>query len=114
IGAIRSLVVPATVAAQFVTKSYVDTQVATKANDASVVHTAGTESITGTKQFSVPPSVPAPVGSADAVNKSYIDAQSLSGTAACPADQYVNGLNSRSLPTCRGVGAMRFADQFPN
>src|SRR5579859_6105511 len=49
IGAIRSLVVPASVAAQFVSKSYVDTQVAPKANDAAVVHTAGAESITGVK-----------------------------------------------------------------
>ena len=52
IGAIRSLVVPATVAAQFVTKAYVDTQIAGKANDAGVVHTAGTESITRSRNSS--------------------------------------------------------------
>src|SRR5947209_10309210 len=114
IGAIRSLVVPATVAAQFVTKSYVDSQVASKATDATVVHISGTESITGSKQFSVPPSVPTPIGTADAVNKSYIDGLSLSGTGFCPADQYVYGLNSRNVPSCRDIAGMRFADQFPN
>src|SRR5438270_10095039 len=114
IGAIRSLVVPATVAAQFVTKAYVDTQIAGKANDAGVVHTAGTESITGTKQFSVPPSVPTPVGTADAANKSYVDAVAVPGVGTCAVDQYVYGLNNRSAPSCRGIAGIRFADQFPN
>src|ERR1035437_645002 len=41
---------------------------------ATVVHLAGTETITGTKLFSAPPSLPTPVGSNDAANKGYVDA----------------------------------------
>jgi hypothetical protein len=39
----------------------VNTAVASKANDSAVVHLAGSETVTGVKQFSVAPSVPAPV-----------------------------------------------------
>ncbi|HEV2714766.1 MAG TPA: hypothetical protein VGU64_05840, partial [Terriglobales bacterium] len=56
------------------TEQYVDAAVATKANDSAVVHLNGTETITGTKQFAVAPSLPTPVQSADAVNKAYVDA----------------------------------------
>ena len=41
---------------------------------ATVVHLAGTETITGTKQFSAPPSLPTPMGANDAANKGYVDA----------------------------------------
>ena len=41
---------------------------------ATVVHLAGTETITGTKLFSVPPSLPTPAGTNDAANKGYVDA----------------------------------------
>jgi hypothetical protein len=41
---------------------------------ATVVHLAGTETITGTKLFSAPPSLPTPVGTNDAANKGYVDA----------------------------------------
>ena len=44
---------------------------------ATVVHLAGTETITGTKQFTVPPSLPTPVGPNDATNKGYVDAAVL-------------------------------------
>jgi len=47
--------------------------VANRALDATVVHLAGTETITGTKQFAVPPSFPAPAGANDAANKGYVD-----------------------------------------
>jgi hypothetical protein len=56
------------------TKEYVDAAVAPLAADATVVHRAGTETITGTKQFTVPPSFPAPAGANDAANKGYVDA----------------------------------------
>ena len=55
-----------------VTQGYVNAAVA--AEDATVVHLAGTETITGTKQFTAPPSLPAPVGANDAANKGYVDA----------------------------------------
>jgi len=57
-----------------VTAQYVDEQVANRAIDATVVHLAGTETITGTKQFAAPPSLPAPAGANDGANKEYVDA----------------------------------------
>ena len=55
-----------------VTQPYVNAAVANLG--ATVVHLAGTETITGTKQFAVPPSLPTPVGANDATNKGYVDA----------------------------------------
>src|SRR5208282_4275772 len=55
-----------------VSQEYVDAAVASLG--ATVVHLAGTETITGTKQFAVPPSLPTPVGANDATNKGYVDA----------------------------------------
>jgi hypothetical protein len=60
-------------AAQPVSMQYVNTQLATKANDDAVVHLANAETITGTKSFTVPPNVPTPVGEGDVANKSYVD-----------------------------------------
>jgi len=56
------------------TQQYVNAAVATRALDAAVVHLAGTETITGTKHFAVPPALPAPAGANDAANKGYVDA----------------------------------------
>jgi len=53
---------------------YVNSALAGKANDNAVVHLAGTETVTGTKIFSVPPNVPTPVGTGDVTNKAYVDA----------------------------------------
>ncbi len=57
-----------------VTQEYVNEAVANRALDTAVVHLAGTETITGTKQFAVPPALPAPAGASDAANKGYVDA----------------------------------------
>ncbi|MGD0792601.1 MAG: hypothetical protein ABR920_12605 [Terriglobales bacterium] len=56
------------------TQQYVNTAVANRAIDTTVVHVAGSETITGTKQFAVPPELPAPAGANDAANKGYVDA----------------------------------------
>jgi hypothetical protein len=61
-------------AAQPVSMQYVNTALAAKANDNAVVHLAGTETVTGTKSFAVPPNVPTPVGTGDVTNKAYVDA----------------------------------------
>ncbi len=56
-----------------VTQGYVNAALADRALDATVVHLAGAETITGAKQFAVSPSFPAPVLATDAANKSYVD-----------------------------------------
>ena len=55
-------------------KQYVDSAVATRAVDTSVVHLAGAETIQGTKQFAAAPAVPAPTADNNAANKAYVDA----------------------------------------
>ena len=62
------------IAAQLASEQYVNAAVASKASDSAVVHLNGAETIVGTKQFSVPPSVPTPAASSDAANKAYVDA----------------------------------------
>jgi Lower baseplate protein N-terminal domain len=56
-----------------VTQGYVNSEVANRAVDSTVVHLAGTETITGTKQFATPPSLPTPAAATDAANKGYVD-----------------------------------------
>jgi len=56
------------------TQQYVNATVANRALDTTVVHLAGTETISGAKQFAVPPALPAPAGANDAANKGYVDA----------------------------------------
>ncbi len=55
------------------TQQYVNAAVANRALDSSVVHLSGAETITGAKQFTVPPLLPSPAESADAANKEYVD-----------------------------------------
>ena len=62
---------PTTIAAVLTTPG---TGLGNLALDATVVHLAGTETITGTKQFAVPPALPAPAGVNDAANKGSVDA----------------------------------------
>lgn len=49
--------------------------------DSAVVHKAGSETITGTKTFSVSPVVPNPTGSTQAANKNYVDTVVAGGAA---------------------------------
>jgi hypothetical protein len=60
-------------AAQPVSMQYVNTALAAKANDNSVLHLSGAETVTGIKSFTVPPNVPTPVNTGDVTNKSYVD-----------------------------------------
>ncbi len=46
---------------------------AAKANDNTVVHIAGTETITGAKTFTLPVTVPTPVNATDTATKQYVD-----------------------------------------
>jgi hypothetical protein len=55
-------------------KQYVDSAVANRAVDSSVVHLAGAETIQGAKQFAAAPAIPAPTAANNAANKAYVDA----------------------------------------
>ncbi len=69
--------------AQLASQQYVSAAVASKANDAAVVHLAGSETVTGAKTFAVAPALPTPVLSSDAANKAYVDgAVSSSGSGS--------------------------------
>ena len=61
------------VAAQPVSMQYVNSALAAKANDSSVVHLNGSETISGAKSFAVAPSVPVATSSGQVANKSYVD-----------------------------------------
>ena len=70
---IRSQIVPQSVAVQMASRQYVDSAVATKANDSGVLHVSGDEQVVGVKSFAVSPTVPTPAVDAAVVNKSYVD-----------------------------------------
>jgi hypothetical protein len=61
------------VAGQPVSLQYVNSELATKANDSAVVHLNGSETISGPKTFATAPSVPAPTSSGQVANKAYVD-----------------------------------------
>jgi hypothetical protein len=73
ISAIRSRIVPSSVAMQVVSRQYVDSGLAAKADNSGVIHSTGDETIGGTKQFSQSPQVPDPTGDSSAVSKLYVD-----------------------------------------
>ncbi|HZC25222.1 MAG TPA: hypothetical protein VE866_17950 [Candidatus Binatia bacterium] len=61
-------------AGQPVSMQYVNSGLATKANDSAVVHLNGAETISGAKTFASSPTVPAPTNSTDIATKAYVDA----------------------------------------
>ncbi len=73
ISAVRTTLGAGNSASQMATEQYVNAALAGKANDASVVHLSGAETIVGAKQFSVAPALPTPVLPTDAANKLYVD-----------------------------------------
>jgi hypothetical protein len=70
---VRSQVVPASVAVQMASRNYVDSTLASKADDSKVIHATGDELVGGLKQFSLSPLVPAPTIAGGVANKSYVD-----------------------------------------
>ncbi|HKR81426.1 MAG TPA: glycosyl hydrolase family 28-related protein [Candidatus Saccharimonadales bacterium] len=54
--------------------------IAGKADNTSVVHVTGNETVAGVKTFSSSPTVPTPSAGTDAANKSYVDSAASSGT----------------------------------
>src|SRR4051812_19423519 len=82
ISAIRSKVVPSGVALQFVSRQYVDDQLALKATDANIVHKTGNEAVAGTKTFASAPLIPTPAQPTEAANKDYVDTHAGGGSPA--------------------------------
>jgi hypothetical protein len=76
ISAIRASVVPASIATQFATRSYVDQGLA-----AALLRT-GDQTVDGVKSFSSSPLVPDPQAGEAAANKNYVDLAVASGGAA--------------------------------
>lgn len=73
IAAVRTTLGPQSSTSQLASRQYVDAAMSAKANDSSVIHVSGSETIAGPKQFSASPLVPTPTGPTDAVNKAYVD-----------------------------------------
>ena len=60
-------------AAQPASMQYVNSALATKANDNTVVHLGGSETISGLKTFASAPNVPTPTSAGQVANKNYVD-----------------------------------------
>jgi hypothetical protein len=75
IGAIRSKLVPANQAAQFLTRDYAD---------AHYIDLTDNQPVNGVKTFSSSPWVPAPQNPNDAANKAYVDASGGGGNLSSP------------------------------
>lgn len=93
VAAIRAQVVPQAVAAQFVSRDYVDTAMAAVV-PASLVHLTGNETITGAKTFTVSPLVPDPTAPAAVADKNYVDTQ-IAGLSSVAASGSYNDLSNR-------------------
>lgn len=88
ISQVRTLAGTGTQLEQAATQQYVNAQLAT------VVHLSGSETITGTKQFTVSPVLPTPSQSGQAVNKAYVDSavtNSGSGSFVAKAGDAMTG-----------------------
>jgi hypothetical protein len=108
---VRTVLGAANSASQMASQQYVENAVAGKANDSAVVHLAGSETITGVKQFSVSPSMPTPVNPGDAASKSYVDnsvQNSGSGSYVSIAGATMTGpLTLSGPPTSPGQAATK-------
>jgi hypothetical protein len=109
IAAIRTILGSGKSAMPPASQQYVKALVATKANDAVVVHKSGSETIAGVKQFSAPPNVPTPVQPTDAVNKAYVDS-AIGGTGGGPFVSRAGDTITGPLQLCREKA--RFAGAF--
>jgi hypothetical protein len=70
---IRSQIVPQSIAIQMASRQYVDSAIASKANDNGVLHVSGDEQVAGLKTFAVSPVVPSPMSDTAAAPKAYVD-----------------------------------------
>jgi hypothetical protein len=84
--------------------------IASKADDSTVVHNTGAETIAGVKTFSSSPIVPTPTSGTQVTNKTYVDSLATLGT---PADPELFGLSMWTSPlysatATYGPGAQTF------
>ena len=106
IAAVRSKLVPANVAAQFLTRDQAES---------SYVHAAGDQIVGGAKTFTQPPAVPTPQNPSDAANKAYVDANAASANLASPpaiGSVTPNAVNATVL-TAQSVNGELNAATFP-
>jgi hypothetical protein len=101
VGAIRATVVPAQVAAQLVTRQYVDSVLTGPSSD--LVHKSTAETISGAKTFTTAPLVPTPANAGEATNKSYVDVQTAAILHVQPdpgaANNFLTGITSAGVIT---------------
>jgi hypothetical protein len=105
VAAIRSKVVPATVAQQFATRDYVDTKLAQVSSGTDVVHLNGSDTISGVKTFTTSPQVPAPTGLQDAATKKYVDDKTAGAVSATNTYQDPAWLGSLAAAKLTGAVA---------
>lgn len=103
VAAIRSKVVPATVAQQFVSRDYLDTKLAQLSVGGDFVGLSGNETINGVKTFMASPQVPAPSGSQDAATKKYVDDKAATALSAANTYQDPAWLGSFAASKLTGV-----------
>ena len=106
IAAVRSKLVPANVAAQFLTRDQAES---------SYVHAAGDQIIGGAKSFTQPPTVPTPQNATDAANKGYVDANAAQTNLASPPAIGSVTPNAGTFTTLASpnIENVRYADRFP-
>jgi hypothetical protein len=85
--------------------------ISNKADDSSVVHIDGDQTVSGTKTFSSSPTVPSPAGGNAAVNKDYVDSNLSSKeplVAAGTSGQYYRGDKTWQIldKTAVGLGSV--------
>jgi hypothetical protein len=103
VAAIRSKVVPAVVAQQFVSRDYVDTKLAQVSGGTDFVGLSGNESISGVKTFMASPQVPAPLGLQDAAPKKYVDDKTANALSSANTYQDPAWLGSIAASKLTGV-----------
>ena len=89
-------------AAQPVSMQYVNSALATKADDGSVVHLIGSETIGGTKTFASAPNVPAPSNTGQVANKAYVD-QAVANVEAGSYLSTAGGVVTGPITHCREI-----------
>ncbi len=103
IASVRVTLTATTANAQVATLGYVTSALASKANDAAVVHLSGTETIAGPKVFSQAPTLPTPVNATDGATKAYVDSAVVNAGSATfvskSGDSMTGPLNLVSDPT---------------